>query len=53
MTDIRSIAAFLYERSLQGAAAWLDAYDAAQTHLGDFAEGCPVAIEDDEFDITR
>ena len=49
--DIRSITTFIYERSPKGAASWLKAYEDAITHLKQFAEGCPVAIENDELEI--
>jgi len=49
--DVRSITKYLYERSPQGAAAWLDAYRQARTRLASNADRCGQADEDEHFDI--
>ncbi len=49
--DVRSIAEYLYKRSPQGAAAWLDAYRQARTRLASDADRCGRAEEDEHLDI--
>ncbi len=49
--DVRSIAKYIYERSPQGAAAWLNAYRRARTRLVDNADTCGEADENERFDI--
>lgn len=49
--DIRSIANFIYERSPQGAEAWLDAYRQARLRLEQAASVYGSAIENEHFDI--
>ncbi len=44
--DVRSITKYLYERSPQGAAAWLDAYRQARTRLASNADRCGQAEDD-------
>ena len=50
-TDVRSITKYLYERSPQGAAAWLDAYRQTRTRLASNADSCGQAEENQHFDI--
>ena len=45
--DVRSIHAFIHERSPQGASAWLEAYENALVWLEENANLCVLAIEDD------
>jgi len=45
--DVRVIATWLAERSRDGAARWLDAYEAALARLVENAESCSQAEEDD------
>jgi plasmid stabilization system protein ParE len=49
--DIRSITSYLYERSPQGASAWLDAYGQARRRLATSADRCGQAEENEHFDI--
>ncbi len=49
--DIRSITNYLYERSPQGAEAWLNAYRRARTRLADNATIYGNADENEHFDI--
>ena len=49
--DVRSITKYLYERSPQGAAAWLDAYRQARARLASNADSCGQAEEDEHLDI--
>ena len=49
--DIRSITSYIYERSKQGAAAWVNALDQARIRLADNAKSCSGAHENDSFDI--
>jgi plasmid stabilization system protein ParE len=49
--DIRSIVRWLARRSLQGAQAWLQAYDAMVLRLGRQADSCGAAQESDDFEL--
>jgi len=49
--DIRSITNYIYERSSQGAEAWLNAYRRARLRLADNAETYGEADENEHFDI--
>lgn len=49
--DVRSIAKYLYDRSPQGAAAWLNAYREARARLASDANRCSQAEENDHFDF--
>jgi plasmid stabilization system protein ParE len=49
--DIGHITSYIYERSPQGAAAWINALDLARARLADNAEGCGEADENEHFDI--
>ncbi len=49
--DIRSITNYIYERSPQGAEAWLNAYRRARARLADNAEVYGDADENEHFDI--
>ena len=49
--DVRTITSYIYERSRQGAAAWVNALDQAKTRLEDTAESCSHADENEHFDI--
>ena len=53
--DIRDIATWLAERSPQGAASWLDAYDRLVARLGQSAESFGSAAENEDcaFDIRQ
>jgi plasmid stabilization system protein ParE len=53
--DIRDLATWLAERSPQGAASWLDAYDRLVARLGQNAEsfGWAAENEDCEFEIRQ
>jgi plasmid stabilization system protein ParE len=46
--DVRSIARWIAERSTQGAASWLDAYDGLLRFLAEQADSCAVAQENDD-----
>ncbi|MGD9720568.1 MAG: type II toxin-antitoxin system RelE/ParE family toxin [Pirellulales bacterium] len=50
-SDKRRIVEWLIERSLQGAAAWLDAYDQMVERLKTQADALPVAHESRELDL--
>jgi plasmid stabilization system protein ParE len=49
--DKRRIFAWLFERSPQGAAAWLEAYDQMVARLSDVAGSLPVAPENSDLDL--
>lgn len=49
--DIFAISSYLYDRSPQGSAAWLNALDDAIEHLGGHAGSYGRAAEGDSFDI--
>lgn len=49
--DIRSITKYIYERSPQGASAWLDAYRKARSRLETAADSCALADENEHFEI--
>jgi plasmid stabilization system protein ParE len=49
--DILSITDYIYERSPQGAAAWVNALVKARSRLSDNAETCGEADENERFDI--
>lgn len=49
--DFASTVAYLYERSPQGAAAWVNAFEKARHRLADYADGCSEADENYRFDI--
>lgn len=53
--DKRHIVAWLFQRSSQGAAAWLTAYDGMLERLRLAADSLPLAAENDhfEFDIRQ
>lgn len=50
--DVRSISRWIADRSIQGAAAWLDAYEQLLLRLAENADSCAVAVEDAEFDLA-
>jgi plasmid stabilization system protein ParE len=55
-SDVRAIFEWLYERSAQGAKAWLDAYDAALERLASHADAFGEAIENkdcSEFEVHQ
>lgn len=45
--DLFETAAFLSDRTIDGAIAWIDAFEAAKAALAEFAAGCPLAPEDE------
>ena len=47
ISDVRSIAAWLHERSPQGSESWLDAYDSALERLKSNAASNRLAFEND------
>jgi plasmid stabilization system protein ParE len=49
--DVRHITRWIAQRSIQGANAWLDAYEQMLTRLADSADTYAVAVEDPECDI--
>jgi plasmid stabilization system protein ParE len=49
--DIRHIARWFAKRSLQGAHAWLDAYEAVVKRLAENANSFPAALEDGDCDV--
>jgi plasmid stabilization system protein ParE len=49
--DVRHITRWIAQRSVQGADAWLDAYEQVLTRLADGADGYAVAVEDPECDV--
>jgi len=49
--DARQITRWIAQRSLQGAQAWLDAYEALLERLAEYADSCPAALEDAECSI--
>lgn len=49
--DFASTVAHLYERSPQGAAAWINAFEKAKGRLAEYADGCSEADENYRFDI--
>lgn len=50
-TDILSITNYIYERSPQGAAAWLDAFEKAKCRLAENADCYSEADENERFEI--
>lgn len=44
--DVRHIARWIAERSLQGAESWLDTYQQVLARLAEHADSFPVALED-------
>lgn len=50
--DVRHITRWIAERSIQGADAWLDAYEQLLLRLAEYADSCAVALEDSEFDLA-
>jgi plasmid stabilization system protein ParE len=49
--DVRHIAGWLAERSVQGAEAWLDAYEQLLSRLADHADSFAPALEDPDCNI--
>ena len=49
--DFASTVAYLYERSPQGAAAWVNAFEKAKARLAENADGCSEADENYRFEI--
>ena len=49
--DILRITNYIHERSPQGAAMWVNAFEKAKRRLADNAEGCSEADENERFDI--
>jgi plasmid stabilization system protein ParE len=49
--DFASTVAYLYERSPQGAAAWVNAFEKANARLAGAADSCSEADENYRFDI--
>lgn len=50
-SDVRSIAAYLRSHSRRGAAAWMNAFEAAVERLASNADSCPFADEYEQFDV--
>ena len=49
--DFASTVAYLYERSPQGAAVWVNAFEKAKNRLAEYADSCSEADENYRFDI--
>lgn len=49
--DVRHIAQWIFQRSPQGARAWLDAVDQLIDQLAERAGSCPVAVEETDCHI--
>jgi plasmid stabilization system protein ParE len=49
--DILSITDYIYQRSPQGAATWVNAFEKAKRRLADNAVGCSEADENHRFEI--
>ena len=49
--DFASTVAYLYERSPQGAAVWINAFEKAKNRLAEYADSCSEADENYRFDI--
>ncbi len=49
--DVRHIARWMAQRSLQGANSWLDAYEQLLARLAENADSCSVATEDPECNV--
>ncbi len=49
--DFLSIVDYIYQRSPQGAAAWVEAFENAKSRLAENADGYSEADENDRFDL--